>query len=208
MAAHNVLGTHIEIDWSAIRVICIAPGFKKYDLHADQQMGVNIELWRYRLFANKSLLLEEVQGSASASKKSDSKKPTATGAYAPHGEPKPEYTWDNRMQVGSDRTCELAAVLREYCLGLSDTVEEAVKKHYIAYKTTKKFCCIEMQKKQVLLSLRVDPESIQPLPLFARDMRNIGHFGTGDLEISIKSEGDIEEAKLYIDMAFNSVGGS
>ena len=32
----------IEIDWSSIRVICIAPEYKKYDLHAVQMMGSNM----------------------------------------------------------------------------------------------------------------------------------------------------------------------
>jgi len=30
---------------------------------------------------------------------------------------------------------------------------------------------------------------------FTRDVRTIGHFGTGDLEISIKSADDLEKAK-------------
>ena len=32
VAAKKVLGQNIEIDWSDIRVICIAPNYKKYDL--------------------------------------------------------------------------------------------------------------------------------------------------------------------------------
>jgi len=33
---------------------------------------------------------------------------------------------------------------------------------------------------------------------FTRDVRKIGHFGTGDLEITIKSDQDFERAKGYI----------
>ena len=54
------LGSDVEVDWSDIRVICIAPNYKKYDLHAVQVMGANIELWTYRLFKNGSLYFEEV----------------------------------------------------------------------------------------------------------------------------------------------------
>ena len=50
----------LEVDWSDVRVICIAPNFKKYDIHAVQVMGANIELWKYRLFENGTLYLEEV----------------------------------------------------------------------------------------------------------------------------------------------------
>src|SRR2546430_9791316 len=50
----------ITVDWSDIRVICLAPNYKKYDLHAVSVMGANIELWRYRLFENSCLYLEEM----------------------------------------------------------------------------------------------------------------------------------------------------
>ena len=60
MTARKKLGNEINIDWSDIRVICLAPNYKKYDLHAVQVMGANIELWKYRLFTNNSIYLEEV----------------------------------------------------------------------------------------------------------------------------------------------------
>ena len=60
IAAQKSLGDKVEVDWSDIRVICLAPNYKKYDLHAVQVMGANLELWTYRLFENSSLYLEEV----------------------------------------------------------------------------------------------------------------------------------------------------
>jgi hypothetical protein len=58
--AQRALGPQVEIDWSDIRVICLAPNYKKYDVHAVQVMGANIESWSYRLFANGALYLEEI----------------------------------------------------------------------------------------------------------------------------------------------------
>ena len=60
IAAQKALGSSVSVDWSSIRVICIAPNYKKYDLHAAQVMGAGLELWTYRLFTNGSLYLEEV----------------------------------------------------------------------------------------------------------------------------------------------------
>jgi len=60
IAVQKSLGTKVKVDWSDVRAICIAPNFKKYDLHAVQERGANIELWKYRLFKNGSLYLEEV----------------------------------------------------------------------------------------------------------------------------------------------------
>ena len=60
IAVQKALGNSIEVDWSEIRVICIAPNYKKYDLYAVQMMGANIELWSYHLFQNEFLYLEKV----------------------------------------------------------------------------------------------------------------------------------------------------
>lgn len=59
VAAQKSLGS-VNVDWSAVRVICIAPNFRKYDLHAVRMMGAGLELWTYRLFANDVIYLEEV----------------------------------------------------------------------------------------------------------------------------------------------------
>src|SRR6266705_4446567 len=58
LAAMKALGK-VDVDWSDVRVIGIAPNYNKYDLHAVQVMGANIELWTYRLFANGVLYFEE-----------------------------------------------------------------------------------------------------------------------------------------------------
>ena len=55
VAVDKKLGKNAKVDWSDIRVICIAPGYKKFDLHAVQMMGANIELWEYRLYENGAL---------------------------------------------------------------------------------------------------------------------------------------------------------
>jgi hypothetical protein len=60
IAVHKALGTDVQVDWSEIRVICLAPEYKTYEVHAVQVMGANIELWQYKLYENEMLNLEEV----------------------------------------------------------------------------------------------------------------------------------------------------
>jgi hypothetical protein len=61
VAAQRRLRSDVKIDWSAIRVICIAPSYRKYDLFAVRKMGANIELWTYKRYANDTLHLEQVR---------------------------------------------------------------------------------------------------------------------------------------------------
>ncbi len=48
------------------------------------------------------------------------------------------------------------------------------------------------------------PDSITLEEGFTRDVRNIGHFGTGDLEIIIKSASDFEKAKPLLVRSYES----
>ncbi len=59
IAANKVFNKETEVDWSDIRVICIAPEYKKYDIHAVQVMGANIELWQYKFTKMGSLVLKK-----------------------------------------------------------------------------------------------------------------------------------------------------
>lgn len=206
IAAQSSLGTTTEIDWSSIRVICIAPSYRKYDLHAVQMMGANIELWRYRLFENNTILFDEVFRATTISKTSPAT--TASEASPANSTPKVEYSVAEHLSYANDDIKALAEDIRDHCLSLSDAVEESPKKFYIAYKVAKNFCCMEMQRRRVVLHLRLDPDAFDPLPPGTKDMRNIGHYGTGDLQVSVTDDSMLTIAKQLIDQAFMAVGGS
>ncbi len=92
-------------------------------------------------------------------------------------------------------------------LGLDPAMEESPKKNYIAYKISQNIVCMEVQQKKVLLFLKLDPSKLDNLPDYARDVSQIGHFGTGNLEISVKHEDDLHNALKYCEMAYQKVGG-
>ena len=213
VAARKALGSGVKIDWSAIRVICIAPNFRKYDLHAVQVMGADIELWSYRLFKNQTIYLEEVLQRASmsigeaasgstkhaghldSSKKSGPGKAIATYAFEEHIAKKPENVRD------------MAFAIQEFVMGLDPSMEEAPKKYYIAYKISKNIVCMDVQHQKVLVYLKLDPKKEKGPPGKFRDVSTIGHFGTGDLEITLKSMEDVEMAKNYIRKSYEKLGG-
>jgi predicted transport protein len=59
------------------------------------------------------------------------------------------------------------------------------------------------QTGQLLLFLKVSPDDVALEDGFARDVREIGHQGTGDLEVRIGSLEDLERAKPLIETSYD-----
>lgn len=190
-----------DIDWSAPRLVCIAADFTKYDGHAVLQINRNIELIRYRRFGDELLLLELANAiSASGS--------TATSKAAK------SFKTDAVVKVSGDRSfaewlpllpphlSELLASLEDYILSLGDDVQRKELKLYVAFKRLKNFATVVAQRNRLLLYLHLNPSQIPALPLNGRDMSQQGHWGTGDLELSLLSQTDLEIAKSFILMSY------
>ncbi len=212
IATQKAFGNSIAVDWSDVRVICIAPNYKKYDLHAVQVMGANIELWTYRLFKNSTLYLEEVFQKTYAPPvvtSVDSKNPVmvAAGKKAAITRATATYTFEQHLEGKSAKIRELALAIQEFILGLDPAIEESPKKFYVAYRISQNIACMELQKHRVILYLKLNPKEVSGPPTISRDMTDIGHYGTGDLEMSIRETKDLEAARPFIEMAYQKVGG-
>lgn len=85
-------------------------------------------------------------------------------------------------------------------LNLCNNLQEKILKYYFAYKRIKNFACVEIytQSNKLQVYVKLKPNEIQLEEGFTRDVRNIGHFGTGDLEISIRNEEDLTKAEPLI----------
>lgn len=209
IAVQKSLGSEINIDWSDVRVICIAPNFRKHDLHAVQVMGANIELWSYRLFDNSTIYFEEVFSKSYESagiaivsegtKTSARKKTAITRATS-------SYTFEEHLRGKPNKIKELAIQIQSFVLDLDPGITENPKKFYVGYKSSQNIVCMETRKEKIILFIKLNPEKIGQLPKICRDVTNIGHYGTGNLEITVKDESDFEIAKSYIEMAHKRLG--
>lgn len=118
IAARQALGSDVKVDWTGVRVICIAPNFKKYDIHAVQVMGANIELWKYRLFENGMIYLEEVfqqTVSASPTLGGDGKNPVmvAAGKKAAQTRASAMYTFEEHLRGKPEHIQRLALAVQD-----------------------------------------------------------------------------------------------
>jgi predicted transport protein len=97
---------------------------------------------------------------------------------------------------------ELATRLKS--LGSDVTIHP--QKHYIAFRRNRNFASVQIynQKKVVRVYLNLDPDTAESNGVSIRDVRQIGHFGTGDLEVTIKTKRDIEAAAELLKASYEA----
>ncbi|MES9826620.1 MAG: DUF5655 domain-containing protein [Candidatus Thiodiazotropha endolucinida] len=183
------------IDWSAPRLLCIAGGYTRYDVHAVQQINRNIELMRYRRFGDELLLLELVNAISAA--------PTV---ITEGGTTTLTKTVSQTVEELTGSLADLYEELRAYLLALGDDVQVKTLKHYVAFKRIKNFTCLEPHPNKGCITcyIKVNPDSITLEKGFTRDVRNIGHYGTGELEIKIHNGEDLEKARPLFHKSYES----
>lgn len=184
----------VAIDWTSPRLICIAADFTRYDAHAVQQIDWNIELIRYRRFDPDLLLFELVNTTAAEPKKSTS---------VAKQKNLPESTDDSKqrprwLSALSPDLLTIFQSLKAYVESLGDDIQQKNLKLYVAFKRLRNFATVVAYQKSIVLYLHLDPAAETLEPGFTRDMRNVGHWGTGDLEVVLTSLRDFEKAKPLI----------
>src|SRR3954465_5270215 len=92
---------------------------------------------------------------------------------------------------------DLFDAVSRYLQGLGDDVQMKELKYYIAYKRIKNFACVEVfpQVGFVAVYLKVDPRSVTLEGGFTRDVAKISIYGTGDLEVRLRSMEDFTRAQ-------------
>lgn len=183
-----------KLDWTMPRLICIAGDFTKYDEYAVKQINRNIDLIRYKKFGAELLLFDLINSNVATPIKDSTTEKVVKQST--------DKTFDEQLDSTSDNLKELYYSIRDYILALGDDVTENKLKLYSAFKKIKNIVCIEVRVKSIMLYLRLNPNDITLENGFTRDVSKIGHWGTGDLEVTIKNVQDFEKAKEYINKAY------
>lgn len=197
-----------RIEWSGTRLLCIAADFTRYDEHAVAQINRNIELIRYKLFGDDLLLFELVNGASAASTASTA----VTAGFEPAKAQKTPAASTLAMKTHADQIATASPELltlfeqtRSLIFAQGDDIIEKPVKLYVAYRRLKNFVCMSLISKvdpRVFLTLKLDPATVDLEPGFSRDVSKIGHWGTGDLELNLRTAADFEKARPLIERAY------
>ncbi|MCX4393353.1 DUF5655 domain-containing protein [Streptomyces sp. NBC_01767] len=177
--------TAAQVLWSAPRLICVAGDFTRYDAHAVREHRRSIDLVRYRYYGSDHVSLETVVSVTGKSGVANRRTRRHAHMDAPQA-----------LQRQTGAMAELAVAADEMLRGLGDGITRVQRKQYAAYQRLRNFACvIPPQQTKLLVYLKADPKSVDLTPGFTRDVTGLGHHGTGDLEVQLRTERDLERAQ-------------
>ena len=169
-----------------IKSILLIADYTKYDSYAVQQINRNIELIRYKKYTEH--ILFELVNAVSGETPSPAKKKVK---YA---------TVNELLEKSSEEIKNSFESLKTFIFSLGADIQLKGLKFYYAFKKIRNFVTVEIhpQNNTIALFIRLEPKTIKLVNGFTRDVTNIGHWGTGNLEVTIKSTEDFELSKPYI----------
>ncbi|MBQ9621798.1 MAG: hypothetical protein IJR39_00470, partial [Treponema sp.] len=112
-------------------------------------------------------------------------------------------TFEQQYESVPDKIKNLYDDVRNYILALGDDITETKLKLYTAFKKMKNIICAELSPSKITLYLKLPVDSISYENGFSRDASNVGHWGTGDVELTIKESADFQKAKPLIERAYS-----
>ena len=197
MLVHKRLGAAVPVDWIEPRILCVADAFAPCDLSAVAHLGRSVQLAAFKLFEG-GVLLMNVLGEG---------RPAGTTRRSISPPPIASHSVEEHLSRAKGPMREIAEELRQYLLDLGDDVSEGPTREYIAFRTTRNLCCLEIHQEHILLHLALDPRLGEGCAI-CTDVTNLGHFGTGNLRVRVSGAEDVPVAKHFAKLAYQAVSGA
>ena len=159
------------------------------------------------LHLNKSLAQAERWDEAAIKKRAETLLEKALKIWIDHGIDKPirrGWSLDDHHHL-SGEMMGLFQQLQNRIQNLDDSaVSEQITQHYIGYRLNTYFVCILPRASCLLLYLNLPFLDINDPQGLCRDVTNIGHLGSGDVEVAVSSTAELDNIMFLIGQAFES----
>ena len=188
-----------DVDWSQTRVAFVSPSFTDNQVQATNFKDIAIELWEIKRYSNGTVSINSIKKSASATSiKPLTQKNNELRAIS---DVIKVYTEEDHRNATSVEIYELYEKFRDAILNLSDGIEIKPQKFYVAFKKDGNIACLELQKKKIKIHIGAKIGTLDDPKKIAKDVSNIGHFGTGDYEVQVDGDRDLEYIMSLIKQA-------
>jgi predicted transport protein len=117
------------------------------------------------------------------------------------------YDEDRHLRGKPQEAIQLYRTIDRTCMGL---LPGGISRRYLAktvnYELNGRcFCSVHLLQGGLRVWLRLKLSRIENPPLFARDVSNVGHWGTGDVELRLSNRGELEQSAELIRQSFEGV---
>lgn len=179
-----------DIDWTQTRVAFVSPSFTDNQVQATNFKDIAIELWEVKRYTNGTVAITPIKKSKSATSiKPLTQQNTELKAIADEIK---VYTEEDHRNGTSEEIYELYEQFRDAIQNLAGDIEIKPQKFYVAFKKDGNVACLEMQKKKMKIYIGAKAGTLDDPKGIAKDVSNIGHYGTGDYEVQVDSDKDLE----------------
>ncbi len=204
LAAQDVLGKDVEIDWSSPRLILVAESFSEYDKYAVNRIGANIQLWTYRKYGDNYLFLDSIFSNTTPAELKKNKSVAAEFTEEESPEEVVIYTTDDHLR---DKPTELKVLFdafreRVFALNVDGDILEKASKIYVSYKHGKNFCEVAFLASSMKIWLDIPFGDIDDPNNICRDVSKVGHHGTGHTETKLTSISEIDNVMYLVEQSY------
>ena len=187
----NNITKNIKVDWSTIRLICIAKEYSKWDISLIKHLDTNIECWSYSYHKNElDVHLDPIINQF--------KKQRTYGEKSTSVE---EISLETHRKKANEDTKRLLDALRQEIFKFGNDITEGYAPEYIKYVVNTTFLDIHVRKNWLVLQLRVNEKKFKDPKKIAKDISNRKWSTTREMRIHNSKE--IKYALTLIRQAYD-----
>lgn len=191
-----------DIDWSQTKVIFISQSFNKFQRDSLNFKNLPIELYEIKKYENEIILFNKIRGKENSEDINTISK-INTEIQKVTKEIK-KYSVEEHLKEANDNIVEIFNQFKERLENMFPEIEIEAKKLYIAFKNNKKnIVDFHLQKNFLKIWLNAKYGELDEFKNISKNVSNIGHWGNGDYEFSIKDDTNFEYIISLIDSTNN-----
>lgn len=189
-----------DVDWSQSKVIFVSPQFTTYQRKSIEFKDLAFELWEINNYANGTVLFNQIKSpEISESIKTVTQKSKAIHEVDNEVDIRNE---EDHLKETNEELRELYRTLRSRILELDSNIEIKPFIHWISFKIENHIVDIALQKTQIKLYLNLKKGKLKDEKKLARDVSNVGHWGLGDYELTLKPDSNLNYIITLIEQSY------
>jgi|TARA_B100002003_G_scaffold167001_1_gene155091 predicted transport protein len=168
----NEATKNIKVDWSKIRLICVAKQYSKWDVSLIKHLDTDIECYSYAYHENElDIHLDPIINQFKKQK-------SYTGEQV-----NKIITLEDHRNKADKEGKELLDKLRDEVLKMGNDVGEGYTPNYIKYFVKTTFLAVHIRRKWLIIELRINEKTFKDPKKLAKDISNRGFTVTREMKI-------------------------